>query len=147
MRFAALILPLTGLVAATPTLPETPDTFKSSTTTNQASMSMMKACDDGESPMNGNMCLPKLTGTFWYDLPGNRTRFDADPPDMSGGMMGSSGSGMMGALMGDSSSTGSAATSGGDVVQWLQLTEKAIGDGHAAARLSAKVRRDVPPWG
>ena len=23
----------------------------------------------------------------------------------------------------------------------------AIGDGHAAARLSAKVRRDVPPWG
>ena len=81
MRFAALILPLTGLVAATPTLPETPDTFKSSTTTNQASMSMMKACDDGESPMNGNICLPKLTGTFWYDLPGNRTRFDADPPD------------------------------------------------------------------
>ena len=34
-----------------------------------------------------------------------------------------------------------------DVVQWLQMTEKAIGDGHAAARLSAKVRRDVPPWG
>ena len=57
MRFAALV----GLVAA---VPETPDTFKSSTTTNQASMSMMKACEDGESPMNGNMCLPKLTGTF-----------------------------------------------------------------------------------
>ena len=34
-----------------------------------------------------------------------------------------------------------------DVVQWLRMTEKAIGDGHAAARLSAKVRRDVPPWG
>ena len=32
-------------------------------------------------------------------------------------------------------------------VKWLQMTEKAIGDGHAAARLSAKVRRDVPPWG
>ena len=107
MRFAALV----GLVAA---VPETPDTFKSSTTTNQASMSAMQACADGESPMNGNMCLPKQTGTFWYDLPGNRTRFDADPPDMSGGMMGGSGSGMMGALMGDSSGTGSAATSGGD---------------------------------
>ena len=34
-----------------------------------------------------------------------------------------------------------------DTVKWLQMTEKAISDGHAAARLSAKVRRDVPPWG
>ena len=34
-----------------------------------------------------------------------------------------------------------------ELVKWLQMTEKAIGDGHAAARLSAKVRRDVPPWG
>ena len=89
MRFAALV----GLVAA---VPETPDTFKSSTTTNQASVSAMPACADGESPMNGNLCLPKQTGTFWYDLPGNRTRFDADPPDMSGGVMGS----MMGGMMG-----------------------------------------------
>ena len=40
MRFAALLLTLSGLVASNPTLPETPDTFKSSTTTNQASMSM-----------------------------------------------------------------------------------------------------------
>ena len=94
MRFAARILALAGLGAANPTLPETPDTFKSSTTTNQASLSLMPACADGESPMNGNMCIMKQTGTFWYDLPGNRTRFDADPPDMSGGVMGS----MMGGI-------------------------------------------------
>ena len=56
MRFAALILALAGLGVA---VPETPDTFKSSTTTNQASMSMMPACADGESPMNGNLCLTR----------------------------------------------------------------------------------------
>lgn len=43
MRFAALLLTLSGLVASNPTLPETPDTFKSSTTTNQASMSIMSS--------------------------------------------------------------------------------------------------------
>ena len=43
MRFAALILALAGLGASNPTLPETPDTFKSSSTTNQASLSLMPA--------------------------------------------------------------------------------------------------------
>ena len=101
MRLAALVLALAGLVvAANPTLPETPDTFKSSTTTNQASMSAMPACADGESPVSGNMCIMKQTGTFWYDLPGNRTRFDADPPDMSGMMGGSGSSATMGATVG-----------------------------------------------
>ena len=79
-----------------PILPTTPDTFKSGTTTQQASMSMMPACKGDESPLKGDMCILEQSGKFWYDLPGNRTRFDADPPDTSGMM----GGGMMGGATG-----------------------------------------------